>query len=120
MKNFSQKKRELSSKSNEGDAPKKLREDKANLSATSDVSFSNENVFEGGLDSSTCKDILFEFLKNLNNQMKELRSMFLESKESQIKGAEQLLFLTESIKFINERFNQYEEEERKKINLSKN
>ena len=52
--------------------------------------------------------------------MKELRSMFLESKESQIKGAEQLLFLTESIKFINERFNQYEEEERKKINLSKN
>ena len=104
---FSQK-RKLSSKSNDGDAPKKLREDQANLSATSDVSFSNENVFEGGLDSSTCKDILFDCLKDLNNQMKELRSMFLESKESQIEGAEQLSTLTESIKFINEKEKKYE------------
>ena len=102
IEKFFSKKRELSSKSNDGDAPKKLREDQANLSATSDVSFSNKNVFEGGSDSSTCKDILFECLKDLNNQMKELRSMFLESKESQIKGAEQLSTLTESIKFINE------------------
>ena len=46
--------------------------------------------------------------------MKELRSMFLESKESQIKGAEQLSILTESIKFINERFDQYEEERKEK------
>ena len=101
IEKFFSKKRELSSKSNDGDAPKKLREDQANLSATSDVSFSNENVFEGGLDSSTCKDILFECLKDLNNQMKELRSMFLESKESQIKGAQQFSTLTVSIKFIN-------------------
>ena len=117
MKNFGKffsKKRELSSKSNDGDAPKKLREDQANVSATSDVSFSHENVFEGGLHSSTCKDILFECLKDLNNQMKELRSMFLESKESQIKGAEQLSTLTESIRFINERFDQYEEERKEK------
>ena len=114
IENFFSKKRELSSKSNDGDALKKLQEDQANLSATSNVSFNNENVSEGGLDSSTCKDILFECLKNLNNQMKELRSMFLESKESQIKGAEQLSTLTESIKFINERFDQYEEERKEK------
>ena len=114
IEKFFSKKRELSSKSNDGDAPKKLPEDQANLSAYSDVSFSNENVFEGGLDSSTCKDILFECLKDLNNQMKELRSMFLESKESQIKGAEQLSALTESITFINERFDQYEEERKEK------
>ena len=107
IEKFFSKKRELSSKSNDGDAPKKLREGQANLSATSDVSFSNENVFEGGLDYSTCKDILLECLK-------ELRSMFLESKESQIKGAEQLSTLTESIKFINERFDQYEEERKEK------
>ena len=114
IEKFFSKKRELRSKSNDGDAPKKLREDQANLSAISDVSFSNENVFEGGLDSSTCKDILFECLKDLNNQMKELRSIFLESKESQIKGAEQLSTLTGSIKFINERFDQYEEERKEK------
>ena len=46
--------------------------------------------------------------------MKELRSMFLESKESQIKGAEQFSTLTESIKFINESFDQYEEERKEK------
>ena len=120
MKKIFLKKRELSSKFNDGDVPKKLREDQVNLSATSDVSFSNENVFEGGFDSSTCKDILFECLKDLNNQMKELRNMFLESKESQIKRAEQLSTLTESIKFINERFDQYEEERKEKINLPKN
>ena len=114
IEKFVSKKRELRSKSNDGDAPKKLREDQANLSAISDVSFSNDNVFEGGLDSSTCKDILFECLKDLNNQMKELRSIFLESKESQIKGAEQLSTLTGSIKFINERFDQYEEERKEK------
>ena len=67
IENFFSKKRELSTKSNGGGTPKKLWEDQANLSATSDVSFSNENVFEGGLDSSTCKDILFECLKDLNN-----------------------------------------------------
>ena len=37
IEKFFSKKRELSSKSNDGDAPKKLREDQANLSATSDV-----------------------------------------------------------------------------------
>ena len=46
--------------------------------------------------------------------MKELQSMFLESKESQIEGAEQLSTLTESVKFINERFDQYEEERKEK------
>ena len=60
IENFFSKKRDLSSKFNDEDAPKKLREDQVNLSTTSDVSFSNENVFEGGLDSSNCKDILFE------------------------------------------------------------
>ena len=42
IEKFFSKKQELSSKSNYGDAPKKLREDQANVSAASDVSFSNE------------------------------------------------------------------------------
>ena len=74
----------------------------------------SNDVFDGGLDSSTCRDILFERLKYLNGQLKELRKMFLESKENQIKGAEQLTELTESVKFINEKFDKYEEERNKK------
>ena len=53
-------------------------------------------------------------MKDLNGQLKELRKMFLESKENQIKGAEQLTELTESVKFINEKFDKYEEERNKK------
>ena len=105
---------ELSSKSNDGDSAKKLRQEERNLSATSNVSVSNDNVFDGGLDSSTCRDILYECLKDLNGQLKELRKMFLESKENQIKGAEQLTELTESVKFINKKFDKYEEERNKK------
>ena len=58
------KKRELSSKSNDGDSANKLREEERNLSATSDVYVSNDNVFDVGLDSSTCRDILYECLKD--------------------------------------------------------
>ena len=39
--------------------------------------------------------------------------MFLESKENQIKGAEQLTELTESVKFISEKFDKYEKERNK-------
>ena len=60
------------------------------------------------------RDILYECLKDLKGQLKELRKMFLESKENQIKGAEQLTELTESVKFINEKFDKYEEERNKK------
>ena len=75
---------------------------------------SNDNVFDVGLDSSTCRDSLYECLKDLNGQLKELRMMFLESKENQIKGAEQVTELTESVKFINEKFDKSEEERNKK------
>ena len=114
IEKYFSKKRELSSKSNDGDSAKKLRQEERNLSATSNVSVSNDNVFDGGLDSSTCRDILYECLKDLNGQLKELRKMFMESKENQIKGPEQLTKLTESVKFINKKFDKYEEERNKK------
>ena len=53
------KKRELSSKSNDGITAKKLREEERHLSATSDVSVSNDNVLDVGLDSSTCRNIFY-------------------------------------------------------------
>ena len=119
IEKYFSKKRELSSKSNDGDSVKKLREEERNLSATSNVSVSNDNVFHGGLDSSTSRDILYECLKDLNGQLKVLRKMFLESKENQVKGAEQLTELTESVKFINEKFDKYEEERNKKDEIIK-
>ena len=81
IEKYFSKKRDLSSKSNDGDSAKKLWEEERNLSATSNVSVSNY-VFDGGLDSSTCRDILYKCLKDLNGKLKELRKMFLESKEN--------------------------------------
>ena len=72
IEKYFSKKRELSSKSNDGDSAKKFRDEERNLSATSDVSVSNDKVFDGGLDSSTCRDILYECFKDLNGQLKEL------------------------------------------------
>ena len=48
VEKYFSKKRELSSKSNDGDSAKKLREEKRNLSATSNVSVSNDNFLMEG------------------------------------------------------------------------
>ena len=61
-KYFASKKRELSSNNSaDGDIPKKVKE--TNVSASSDVSISNDDVFAGGLDDPNCEDILLNTLR---------------------------------------------------------
>ena len=118
-KYFSSKKRDHSSNSNDGNPAKIVREDVANVSTSSDVSISNDDVFEGALDSSTCKEILFNCLKDLDKQYKEIRGILQETKESQIKGESQLNTLTESVKFISDKFDAYEEERKENNRIIK-
>ena len=42
-----------------------------NKEATSSSSYSDHNVFEEGLDSSNCRSILFDCLKNLESKINE-------------------------------------------------
>ena len=62
----SSKKHDLSGNFKEATDPKKAKE------ATSNSSYSNHDVFEEGLDSSSCRSILFDWLKNLESKVNEI------------------------------------------------
>ena len=62
----SSKKRDLSDNSKEAIDPKNTKE------ATSSSSYSNHYVFEECLDSSICRSILFDCLKNLESKINEI------------------------------------------------
>ena len=114
IEKYFSKKRELSSNnSTDGDVPKKARED-LTQSASSDVSICNEDVFTGGLDNPECKEILFNCLKKLDLQVKEIFALSKQNQECQIKGESQLAEIRESMSLINEKFTKYEEERKQK------
>ena len=90
---FFAKKRDLSDQSNDGDEPKRLREES---SATSSSPNSPSNMFE----EPDCMKTLLNCFQNLDNQIKELYILAQSNNEKHIKGEKQLLDLTESINFM--------------------
>ena len=74
----SSKKRGLSDNSKEAADPKKAKE------ATSSSSYSDHDVFEEDLDSSNCRSILFDCLKNLESKVNEIFANTYTLKENQI------------------------------------
>ena len=103
---FKSKKRDLSNNSEEsGESSKKHRKESLNDSSVSE----STEVFAGGLKSSECVSILFNCLQNLEKEMKNLRDIAHTTQENQIKGTKQLTDLLESVNFINEKFQEYEQ-----------
>ena len=94
-------KRDLSENSKEATDPKKAKE------ATSSSSDSDHDVFEEGLDSSSCRSILFDCLKNLESKVNEKFENTNTLKENQIKGEKQLTDLTETVNFLSEKFHEF-------------
>ena len=77
--------------------PKKAKE------ATSSSSYSDHDVFEEGLDSSSCRSILFDCLKNLESKVNEIfentkRTKLKVKSNSQV-SLKQLIFFQKN--FIN-------------------
>ena len=108
---FKRKKRDLSNSSEEsGESSKKQREGSLNDSSVSE----NTEVFAEGLKSPECVSILFNCLQNLEKEMKILRDIAQTTQENQIKGTTQLTDLQESVNFINEKFQEYEQDRREK------
>ena len=62
----SSRKRDLSDNSKEATDPEKAKE------ATSSSSYSDYDVFEEGLDFSSCRSILFDSFKNLESKVNEI------------------------------------------------
>ena len=96
----SSKKRDLSDTSKTDEDPKKIRE-------ASSASFADEgDVFNEGIDSSGCREILFNCLKNLEAMVMEIYEQGNENKNMYIKGEKQLVNLAESVTFMTSKFDE--------------
>ena len=110
--NSGSKKRDLSSEtSTSGDDPKKIRD------GSLDDSNNPDDVFTEGLSSPDCVKILYNCIKNVENQIHGIHSKTEETKMSQIKGEQHLMDLNKTVNFICEKFDEYERDraEKKKI-----
>ena len=74
----------------------------------------NTEVSFEGLKSPECVSILFNCLQNLEKEIKIIRDIAHTTPENQIKGNTQLADLQESVNFINEKFQYYEQNRREK------
>ena len=72
------------------------------------------NVFTEGIEFPRCGSILYDYLKNLESKVNQIYEVSSSTKDAQIKGARQLEDVCESIKFINEKFEEYEDDQKQK------
>ena len=87
---------------------------------------SNEEVFRETPELDTNPEIVTEnqsvedTLKDLQAKMVEMFKLAQKTNESQIKGEQQLIDLTESVKYISEQFDEYERDRKEKEEIIKN
>ena len=99
------KKRDLSDGSKTSKEPKKLKETTSASSMTKECA-----VFNDGLDNEDCSGILLNCLKNLEKEVKTIRSLVDQNRLAQIKSEQSLADLSKSVKFITDKFDEYEKE----------
>ena len=111
-KYFERKKRELSSNnSTEEEASlKKLQEENPDNS----MGLETDDVFSQVLKLPECVKILFNCLQNLETEMKSIKEISLAAKNWQIKGTEQLNNMNKAINFVNEKFEEFKNDLKKK------
>ena len=85
--------------------------------STLDTSKTLGDVFEESLKAEDCVKILQSCLQNLENKVKDIHKLSLSNNNSQIKGEKQLADLSESVKFMSDKFDDFEKErqEQKKV-----
>ena len=109
------KKRDLSDQSNNGDEPKRQRED-----SVADLMLSDEVFSEENLQSPRVIGILLNVLNKLEKQIAEIYQISNTTKTSQIKGEEQLNHVLQTVKFINAKFDEFEKDKKEKEEQIKN
>ena len=118
-KSFNSKKRDLSNNSSTEDAKRQREESPSegpNMSML-DTPKTPGGVFEESLKLEDCVKILLSCLRNLEKEVKDIHKLALSNNDNQIKGEKQLADLSESIKFMSDKFDQFEKErqEQKKV-----
>ena len=104
------KKRDLSDQSKTCEDPKKMREE----SSTGSLTDMADDVFAESLKSPECIEILFNCLRNVERQTKDIYTLAHSTQDHQIKGEKQLIDLTESINFLSDKFKEYEEDSKER------
>ena len=117
---FNSKKRDLSNNSNAEEDAKRQREESPSESpnvSMLDTPKTSGDVFEESLKSENCVRILQSCLRNLEEEMKDIHKLALSSNSNQINREKQLADLSESIKFMSDKFDKFEKErqEEKKV-----
>ena len=110
----SSKKRDLSDGSKASEEPKKLKEATCASSMTEEC-----DVFNDGLDNEDCRGILLNCLKNLEKEVKYIRSLVDQNRKTQITGEKSLADLSKSVKFMTDKFDEYEKEHEEKNEIIK-
>ena len=117
---FNNKKRDLSNNSNTEEDAKRQREESPSESpnvSMLDTPKTPGDVFEESLKLEDCVKILLSCLRNLEKEVKDIHKLALSNNDNQIKGEKQLADLSESIKFMSDKFDEFEKErqEQKKV-----
>ena len=108
-----------SKKWNHSDNSKESTDSEIAKEATSSSSYSDLDIFEESLDSSSCRSILFDYLKNLESKVNEIFENTNTLKENQIKGEKQLIDLAETVNFLSEKFHEFEADRKLKEEIIK-
>ena len=77
------------------------------------------DVFKDALDNEGCRGILLNCLKSLEKEVKTIRSLVDQNKQTQIKGEQWLADISKSIKIITDKFDEYEKEREGKNKIIK-
>ena len=75
------------------------------------------DAFEESLKSVYCIKILLSCLRNLEKEVKGIHKLALSNNNNQIKGQKQLADLSESIKFMSDKFDEFEKERQEQKNV---
>ena len=102
---------------NSRDEPKKIREVKSSIESLSEML---SDVFAESLKSTSCVEILFNCLKNVEKQIKEIFVLIISTQEQQIKYERQLNDLRDTVQFISDKFKEYGEDWAKKNEILEN
>ena len=97
-------KRDHSGDSNPEEERKKIRDDSSANTA------GNCDVFEEGLESPECKEILFNCLTNLQEKVTETFNLAQDTGNMQVKGDKQLEELKSSVEVMSDKFDEYEKD----------
>ena len=108
---FDKKKQDLKSKSIDEDDSERPQVPSLENSIMNSI---NTDVFNEFLKSEDCVIILYSCMKILKEEMKKVIQMCKRIKDSPINGETQLKYVSESIDFMNNKFDEYERERQEK------